>query len=314
MRDQLAAWLGERRGVPTEVVALSRIATGHSRAMWRVSVDDGSEYVARVEQGGVFGTSSAEEFRVMAGLAERGVPVAPVRWSEPSGAVIGQPFFVMDFVASVAPSADERTLDDRAAEALVGALAAVHAVDPAGLAFEVVPSPDDATHGQIERWHDVARSATVVPVPLIEEAAAWLHHHAPPCPRVSVVHGDAGPGNALFDADGGLVAVTDFEFTHLGDTREDWVFCAAMRGSRTMSRDSWSLLFERVAQVRLTPADWHYWEAFNLFKGACANLTCGALLARGENRAPNMVAIGTALHQTFLRRLVDLTDRPPKGT
>ena len=81
-----------------------------------------------------------------------------------------------------------------------------------------------------------------------------------------------------------------------------------------MSRDSWGAVFERVAHVSIAPADWHYWEAFNLFKGACANLTCGAVLARGENRAPNMVAIGTALHQTFLRRLVDLTDRPPKGT
>ena len=51
---------------------------------------------------------------------------------------------------------------------------------------------------------------------------------------------------------------------------------------------------------------WSYWEAFNLFKGACANCTCLALFERGRNRAPNMAIIGTVLHRSFLRRLVDL--------
>ncbi len=311
MLDHLSAWLSEQRGVATHIAALNRIATGNSRAMWRLETTDGERYVARVEQGGVFATSSAEEFRVMGALATRGVPVAPVRWSEPTGVVLGRPFFVMDFVDSVAPGADERTLDDRSARALVATLARLHAVDPTGLGFDLSPAAADATHAQIDRWHAVARSSSRWPNPLVDEAAAWLHHFAPPLSVLAAVHGDAGPGNVLFGADGSVVALTDFEFAHLGDPREDWVYCAAMRGSRTMSRTAWADLFASGAGVLLDPADWHYWEAFNLFKGACANLTCAALFTDGTNRAPNMLAIGTALHQSFLRRLVDLTDRPP---
>ena len=54
----------------------------------------------------------------------------------------------------------------------------------------------------------------------------------------------------------------------------------------------------------MTADRWRYWEAFNLFKGACANRTCLEVFEDGRNRAPNMAIIGTALHQVFLRRLV----------
>jgi hypothetical protein len=56
---------------------------------------------------------------------------------------------------------------------------------------------------------------------------------------------------------------------------------------------------------------WRYWEAFNLFKGACANRTCLAVFEDGRNRAPNMAIIGTTLHQVFLRRLVDIVHDEP---
>ncbi len=311
--EVLAEWISAQRGSPTRVTGLDRMTVGNSRAMWRVSAQSegaAERFVVRIEQGGVFSTSSSEEFRVMGALADTGFPVARVRWQEPTGDVLGHPFFVMDFVAglAVAPGADERSMTDTAAGSVVAALAALHAITGIDDAFDIVPaSPNDATHRQIDRWHAVSLGAGD-PVPLLDEAAAWLHEHAPPLDRLAVVHGDAGPGNAVIGADDRVVALTDFEFTHLGDPREDWVYCAAMRGSRTMSRQRWAAIFERVAGVTLSDADWRYWEAFNLFKGACANRSCLALFGDGGNRAPNMLAIGTALHQSFLRRLVDLVD------
>jgi aminoglycoside phosphotransferase (APT) family kinase protein len=119
------------------------------------------------------------------------------------------------------------------------------------------------------------------------------------------VHGDPGPGNVLC-ADGQVLAVTDWEFAHVGDPAEDWSYSLSMRGSRTMPREAWLELFEREAGVRMSDQQWRYWEAFNLFKGACANRTCLGLFQSGENRAPNMAIIGTALHHSFLRRLVDI--------
>jgi len=127
----------------------------------------------------------------------------------------------------------------------------------------------------------------------------------PPLAELAVVHGDAGPGNFVH-RDGRIVAVTDWEFAHLGDPAEDWAFCLTMRGSRTMPRDAWLRLFSEHAGVSLDDQRWRYWEAFNLFKGACANRTCLRLFESGRNPAPNMAIIGTALHHVFLRRLVEI--------
>jgi aminoglycoside phosphotransferase (APT) family kinase protein len=300
----LAGFLSEQMGRPTTVVGSRRLSVGHSRAMYRVDTDAGA-FVVRVEQGGVFGTSSAAEFGLMDALHRAGYPVAPVRWIEPSGTVLGQPFFVMDFVEGAEP-ADERAMDEATAADFVRTMAELHALDWQVAALDPAirpPEPAAATHLQIDRWAGIARAAVPRPNPLLEEAAAWLHRHAPPLDRLAVVHGDAGPGNVV-QAGGRIVAVTDWEFAHLGDPAEDWSFCLSMRGSRTLPRATWLDLFESIAGFRMDEAGWRYWEAFNLFKGACANTTCLDLFEHGGNRAPNMAIIGTVLHRSFLKRLV----------
>ena len=288
---------------PTAVLAARRLSVGHSRAMYRVDTDGGS-FVVRAEQGGVFGTSSGEEFGVMAGLARAGFPVAPVRWYEPTGSVLGRPFFVMDFVEG-AELADERAMDEATAADFVRTMAELHAptgVRPASTTLAVRPSsPGEATHLQIERWAGLYRAAAAAPIPLLEEAAAWLHHRTPPLERVSIVHGDAGPGNVV-QADGRIVAVTDWEFAHLGDPAEDWSFCLSMRGSRTLPRETWLELFDRVAGFRMDDAGWRYWEAFNLFKGV-RQLHVPRPVRAGWQPQPEHGHHRTVLHRSFLRRV-----------
>jgi aminoglycoside phosphotransferase (APT) family kinase protein len=59
------------------------------------------------------------------------------------------------------------------------------------------------------------------PDPLLDLAFGWLDAQMPdPDGPVVLVHGDAGPGNFLFDHDR-LTALIDWEFAHLGDPLED---------------------------------------------------------------------------------------------
>ncbi len=102
---------------------------------------------------------------------------------------------------------------------------------------------------QIERWADVYRSTSPLPVPLLEEGAAWLHAHAPPLERVALVHGDPGPGNFVHDGQR-VLAFTDWEFSHLGDPTEDWSFLLSMRGARTMPLEDWLALIRRRGRRR----------------------------------------------------------------
>jgi aminoglycoside phosphotransferase (APT) family kinase protein len=303
MRDALVEWLAGELGHEPDAT-VERIGTGHSRGMFRVTFAGGEGYVVRAEQGGVFGTSGSEECRVMRALHATGYPVARIVAEEPTGEVTGDPFFVMELIEAAEPAADERAVDETTAAGFVETLHRLHQLDGTGFGFDLVPdTPAQATAMQVDRWRRTYREAVDEPIPLLEEAAAWLTANAPSLDRLAVVHGDAGPGNFVH-RDGEVVAVTDWEFAHLGDPAEDWAYCLTMRGARTMPRERWLELFREHAGVELSDDEWRYWEAFNLFKGACANRTCLTLFERGVNRMPNMAIIGTALHQAFLRRLV----------
>ena len=60
-----------------------------------------------------------------------------------------------------------------------------------------------------------------------------------------------------------------------------------------------------MAGVHVSDAELRFWSVFNFFKGACANVTCLPAF-RTSNPAPNMVLIGTALHQTYVRQTATL--------
>jgi aminoglycoside phosphotransferase (APT) family kinase protein len=307
LRRNFTARLGADEEV--ELEGPERIAIGHSRAMLGVGVElriEGRakrrEYVLRVEQGGVFGTDSLLEVRLMRALRTAGLPVAAVRWYERDASVIGAPFFVMDRVAGKGENPGLGSI-----RGCVRLLRRQHELDwrRAGLAFLGVPSvPRAATLAQIARWERVYRDSCFLPVPLLDEAAAWLRRHAPTPERIALVHGDPGPGNFMYEGDR-INAITDWEFAHLGDPDEDWVYMATMRGA-SRSREEWKELFKLEADVEVSDSAWRFWEAFNQFKGACANLTALRLFSDGVNPAPNMVAVGTSIHLLLLNRLVEL--------
>ena len=122
------------------------------------------------------------------------------------------------------------------------------------------------------------------------------------------MHGDAGPGNFVH-RDGKIVAVTDFEFCHLGDPAEDWGFCAAMRGRRDDGTRRLDPAYTEVLGFEMDEAGWRYWEAFNLFKEPVPTSPPLRVFADGSNPAPEHAPESAPrYHQVFLRRLVDLVD------
>jgi aminoglycoside phosphotransferase (APT) family kinase protein len=303
MIEPLRTWLAEQMRRPVEIVTLRRIATGHSRAMWFVELDDGQRLVVRVEQGGVFGTSTVDEFELMRAAAELGVPVAPVRWLEPTGRVLGQPFFAMDFFESALGQREDRTLPDDVAADFIRRLHELHSSNgttacslPMPRRMPPTPRSTAGPASTAPRHPWPFRSST--------KPQAWLHRHAPELAQPAIVHGDPGPGNFLHDG-AAVVAFTDWEFAHIGDPMEDWVYLISMRGARTMTADRWRQQISDTVGVDVTDWDLRYWGAFNFFKGACANLTCLQVFG-GPNPAPNMAIIGTALQQTFMRNMADL--------
>ncbi len=155
---RLAEYFSEQSGAPVDVRSSHRLTVGHSRAMYDVDSSAG-RFVVRVEQGGVFGTSSAAEFGLMQSLHAADFPVANVRWLEPTGDVLGQPFFVMDYIDAEQPDR-ERTMDATTASAFVRTLASLHSLNSTAHLPAVDPRAGD-THTDrtlANRWQVRRRS------------------------------------------------------------------------------------------------------------------------------------------------------------
>jgi len=119
--------------------------------------------------------------------------------------------------------ADYRRIADRAeretiAREFIAGLARLHRLDAAHLAPGATIA--DCVRREIEIWRAMYHEAKLAD-PLIAFAFDWIDAHLPqPEGRPVLVHGDAGPGNFLFE-NGHLTALLDWELAHPGDPMED---------------------------------------------------------------------------------------------
>ena len=61
----------------------------------------------------------------------------------------------------------------------------------------------------VERWYQIYKGGLVgEPSPLLEAATEWLRRNAPETEKLTVVHGDPGPGNYM-EKDGKVAALVD---------------------------------------------------------------------------------------------------------
>jgi aminoglycoside phosphotransferase (APT) family kinase protein len=298
----VAAWLSDRREAEVRLTDAVLIGGGFSRRMWSATATDSAgsaRLVVRVEQGGMFATDTASEVAVMRALLASGYRVPEVIDEELTGGVLGQPFLVMRHVDGIA-RLDEEGLDD-----VIRSVASLHCL-PASILGGASRTPEQVIADCIDGWIAVYRRHAPRPIPLIDDAAAWLRRNLAPTGPSVIVHGDAGPGNALFDPALGLT-VLDWEFAHVGDAAEDWAYLAFIRGRRIMGPDAWKQRLRDIAGVELDERQWRTWLAYNHFRGACVNLTALTVFTEGSHRTADQLAIGIAVHLRFLGQLLDIT-------
>lgn len=300
-RSRLAGWLSDVAGTSVQVRDATVIGGGFSRRMWRVGLlIDGHvrRVIVRIEQGGMFGTDTATEVATMRALHSFGLALPRVEWVEETGDVLGEPFLIMEEVPGIV------RLDDQGLDDIIRSVEGIHRV-PAAVLDDSGRSALEVIADEIEGWRRMYRRHAPE-LPLVEYGADWLHEHLRPTGPSVVVHGDAGPGNALFDPVRGLTTI-DWEFAHVGDAAEDWAYLALIRGRRIMDADSWKARLKAVAGVEYSPEQWRGWLAFNHFRGACVNLTARTVFEQGPRRQADHLAIGVAVHLRFLSQLTEIT-------
>lgn len=182
----------------------------------------------------------AMQFAVPDSLAGSSVKVPRMKWLETDPSVIGRPFYVMQHVAGEVASDRAPGLhgagiffdagaDQRRAMWLEGIKqqALLHAIDWGSLGLEEhLWSPPNGRAAierhiaEIESW---LRFAGLGPQPTMEAAIRWLRDGLYEPSRVSLLWGDARPGNLIF-RDGKAVAVIDWELASIGPPEFDLAF------------------------------------------------------------------------------------------
>jgi aminoglycoside phosphotransferase (APT) family kinase protein len=314
LSEQLATWIVRATGEPgARVSALRPLAGGASRESWAfdlVGVDGRTRHLVlrRDPAGRSLQGSRREEFLILRAAAAAGVPVPAVHFCEEDAAILGSPFFVMDFVGG--ETLARRLLRDaeyeaaRAAlpEQLAQALVRIHAMDvrdPA-LAFLAAPPPGTTPAAtELARWEDIYRTATPDPHPAIELALRWLAPRAPAPSARRLVHGDFRIGNVIFGPEG-LRAVLDWELTRIGDPMEDlgwlcvraWRFGAALPVGGLCERERLFAAYERAGGIRVDAAAVRWWEVFGNFKWATICIMQARSVLDGVVKSLELASLG----------------------
>ena len=254
LRTRLTTWLAGvlPAGADPEVV-LHHSAEENGMSSETVPLDiawteDAAEhvgqYVARVapspEDLPVFPTYDLQhQYDVIGQVGElTGVPVPQVRWIEPTGGVLGTPFFLMDRVDGLVPQdvlpynfgdnwLFDATPDQQRAlqDATVGVLQELHAVPDARRTFDYLdptfpgPTALGRNLARTRAWYDFA-VPDIGRSPTAERALAWLEAHLPVTDEAVLCWGDARIGNVLY-RDFLPVGVLDWEMATIGPRELD---------------------------------------------------------------------------------------------
>ncbi|MFF1698529.1 phosphotransferase family protein [Streptomyces sp. NPDC058257] len=228
--DQLRGHLDSvRPGLVVGPLSARLIEGGRSNLTYAVTDGASRWVVRRPPLGHVLATAHdmKREHRVISALHGTAVPVpTPLLLCE-DDAVIGTPFYVMEFVdgtpfrtaEELAPLGAERT---RAAVlGLVDTLVDLHSVDPQAVGLGDFGRPDGFLDRQLRRWGKQLDASRGRDLAGIDELHAALGRQLPDSPAATVVHGDYRLDNVLIGEDDQIKAILDWEMSTLGDPLTD---------------------------------------------------------------------------------------------
>ena len=244
------AWLVANISGATAPFAYTQIAGGHSNLTFKVDDAAGHSYVLRRPPLGHRLASAhdmSREHRIIAGLANSNVPVAPALGLCTDTEVNELPFYVMSFVNGYVVR-DKATSESllgpagcrRASESIVDTMAAIHAVDLKAVGLDDLGRHDGYIARQLKRWHGNILEQRTRDLPLLDSVYEELLSKIPEQSTATIVHGDYRLDNCMVDAQGNVIAVLDWEICTLGDPLADLGLLMVYWTGPTDDASAWS--------------------------------------------------------------------------
>lgn len=225
----LAAYLAEHIPGFGGDCSIQQFLGGQSNPTFLIEDQSGSYVLRKKPPGELLPSAHAvdREYRVISALADTAVPVPTTHLLCNDDSVIGQMFYVMDYVPGrvldepdlPGCSPTERTSMYRSLAHVLGAL---HAVDYRDVGLEDYGKPSAYVARQVARWSKQYEASKVENFTPMDKVIAWLPEHNPEDEQAALVHGDYRPGNVIFHNDPPTVAaVLDWELSTIGHPLAD---------------------------------------------------------------------------------------------
>lgn len=338
LAPRVAAYLAHRMPAASniEVSGVSRIHGGASRETFRLraSWEEGGTRVERAlilrrdPVASLIETERDLEYNAYRAFHPTGLPVPEPLYLETDLKWLDRPFFVMEQIEGCAAGSAFNDDPYGAYAEKIGRrfwthLGHISAADPHAIGFSAnmePVAPDECWVRELEKWEKVIDEDELVPQPVARAAIRWLKRNPPPpADKISVVHGDYRTGNFLFDGEGNIRAILDWEMCHLGDPLEDvawaadplWAFKQPERPGGMIAREEAFRLWEEASGMKIDPVRLRWWEIFNSLKGLAIWISAGKEYQTGANRDPVLAFSSwycTDVHDRVLtRRLAALS-------
>ncbi len=316
LEPRIAAYIAAQLPDATDVTVrdLSRISGGASRETYRFVGSWRQEGQARERKlilrrdppASLIDTERRIEFEAYRAFHGTSVPAPEMLWLEEGDGPLDHPFFIAEEIAGFQAGPGLLWAEPylgthaRLAERKWTILGEIAKADPVanGLAA-VMPAvkAQDCWNRELTYWEEVLNDDEAEPLPIIRAAIRWLRANPPPpAQKVGVVHGDYRTGNFLYDTEGQIHGILDWEMAHLGDPLEDlgwslnpiWTFGRGLAGGLVPDAEAIAI-WERASGLKAEPAAIHWWTLFNCVKGQAIWVSSARAWLDGGNREPIMV-------------------------
>jgi aminoglycoside phosphotransferase (APT) family kinase protein len=192
--------------------------------------DESGDYVLRKKPPGKLLPSAhaiEREYRVISALAGSAVPVPRARLLCEDDGILGQAFYVMDYVPGRV-FAGRQMPGCSAADvtamftSMANVLGKLHSVDVDAAGLGDFGRPAAYVDRQIARWSGQYEASKVEKCEAMDNVIDWLRTNNPGDEQAALVHGDYRPGNMIFAQDcPDVAAVLDWELATIGHPLAD---------------------------------------------------------------------------------------------
>jgi aminoglycoside phosphotransferase (APT) family kinase protein len=311
--ERLTAWLRTQIYDEVRVEGLDRVDFGHSAEMMVLTVvtpHTRQDVVLRLRPKPpalLEPYDLARQYTIVRALENTPVRVPRALWLEDTGDILGRPFFVMERVGGDVYEMEAPTAADeivvRMCQSLAEQLAAIHLADLQQTGLHALDDGRAHLDRELNHWADEMHRVKRDSLPALERMLQALRETKPESStRVTLVHGDAKPGNFAFTG-GEVSAVFDWEMTTVGDPLTDigWLELLWMQPVGITSHPAALTIDELLAHYQATSGikveNRSWYRAFNAYKMAVICLIGAMLIDGGHSDDQKLVlaAYGTSL-------------------